>query len=180
MCVQVWTTGVWSTNVSVTISRPTVTVFVVMFKIVVKIAKFYLFAIFLYFILARIFWIGLKLSKSVKFHNDISVTQIEDMNIMNKSEHQQIATLKSDRLNTYKAEKRKKKRGWNKIIQPRRKDFGSLEKWNMKPGMKKVLLWTGYGPLQEGMMLWRRVLSDIGKSMPLSKIIYRIRQLFIR
>ena len=138
-----------------------------MFKIVVKIAKFYLFAIFLYFILARIFWIGLKLSKSVKVHNDISVTQIDFSEDMNKSVHQQMAPLHNDILKTYKAEKRKKKRGWNKIIQPRRKDFGSLEKWNMKPGMKKVLLWTGYGPLQEGMMLWRRVLADIGNSMPL-------------
>ena len=157
--------GVWSTNVSVTISRPTLTVFVVMFKIVVKIAKFYLFAIFLYFILARIFWIGLKLSKSVKVHSDISVTQIDFSKDMNKSEHQQIAPLQND---TYKKEKRKKKRGgWNKIIQPRRKDFGSLEKWNMKPGLKKVLLWTGYGPLQEGMMLWRRVLADIGNSDPM-------------
>ena len=57
----------------------------------------------------------------------------------------------------------KKGRGWNKIIHQRRKDFGSLEKWSSEPDMKKVLLWTGYGPLQEGMLLWRRVLSDIGE-----------------
>ena len=57
----------------------------------------------------------------------------------------------------------KKGHGWNKIIHQRRKDFGSLENWSSEPDMKKVLLWTGYGPLQEGMLLWRRVLSDIGE-----------------
>ena len=57
----------------------------------------------------------------------------------------------------------KKKRGWGKKIQFRRKNFGSLDEWDPDPEMKRVLLWTGYGPLQEGMLLWKRVLSDIGE-----------------
>ena len=57
----------------------------------------------------------------------------------------------------------KKKRGWGKKIQFRRKNFGSLDEWDPEPEMKRVLLWTGYGPLQEGMLLWKRVLSDIGE-----------------
>jgi hypothetical protein len=61
----------------------------------------------------------------------------------------------------------------------RRKDFGSLDEWDPDPQMKKVLqpglgrdtvtapqvlLWTGYGPQQEGNQLWARVFSALASS----------------
>ena len=58
-----------------------------------------------------------------------------------------------------------KKRSWKKKIAFRRKNFGSLEEWDPNPEMKKVLLWTGYGPQQEGMLLWKRVFKSIGLSI---------------
>ena len=57
----------------------------------------------------------------------------------------------------------KKHKGKGRRIKFRKKNFGSFDSWetDTETEMKKVLLWTGYGPLQEGMMLWGRVLSDI-------------------
>ena len=61
--------------------------------------------------------------------------------------------------------------GWRKKIALRKKNFGRLEEWSSDRDMKKVLLWTGYGPLQEGMQLWRRVFSDIGRTLNISRSI---------
>ena len=54
------------------------------------------------------------------------------------------------------------KKSWKKKIAFRRKNFGALEEWDSDPEMKKILLWTGYGPQQEGMLLWKRVFNSIG------------------
>lgn len=54
------------------------------------------------------------------------------------------------------------KKTWKKKIAFRRKNFGRLEEWDSDPEMKKILLWTGYGPQQEGMLLWKRVFNSIG------------------
>jgi len=53
------------------------------------------------------------------------------------------------------------KKTWKKKIAFRRKNFGALEEWDSDPEMKKILLWTGYGPQQEGMLLWKRVFNSI-------------------
>ena len=55
-----------------------------------------------------------------------------------------------------------KKGGWKRKISFRRKNFGRLEEWDSNPDMKRILLWTGYGPQQEGMLLWKRVFKSIG------------------
>ena len=60
-----------------------------------------------------------------------------------------------------------KKKSWKKKIAFRRKNFGSLEEWDSNPEMKKILLWTGYGPQQEGMLLWKRVFNSIGINITL-------------
>ena len=74
--------------------------------------------------------------------------------------------MNSSATNRTKGNQNKKRHSWRKKIAMRKKNFGSLEEWSSEAGMKKVLLWTGYGPLQEGMQLWGRVFSDIGKYQP--------------
>ena len=133
---------------------------VAMLRIAVKVTKLTFYFILLYIILARIYWLSLKISKS------FTITDLENGNLkIPKPEHNATSQTKQIIINKSKSGlkvRQKKAHGWNKSIHQRRKDFGSLEEWRSEPDMKKVLLWTGYGPLQEGMLLWKRVLSDIG------------------
>lgn len=62
---------------------------------------------------------------------------------------------------TEKRRTRPKRKVWKRKINFRRKNFGNLEEWDPDPQMKKVLLWTGYGPLQEGDQLWGRVFKAL-------------------
>ena len=108
------------------------------------------------------YWIGLKSSKHLTQTNLEEVPEPEhNATTIMLSQNKQIFVSKTRSGLKFKIQQ-KKGHGWSKIIHQRRKDFGSLEKWSSEPDMKKVLLWTGYGPLQEGMLLWRRVLSHIG------------------
>ena len=127
--------------------------------------KFYIFALFLYFVFGRIFWILLNLlqtrpskQSSVNLQKQIESSPVkEDIKVIRKDIKKELPSQKNIAVPS------KKKRGWGKKIQFRRKNFGSLDAWDPEPEMKRVLLWTGYGPLQEGMLLWKRVLSDIGE-----------------
>ena len=74
-----------------------------------------------------------------------------------KKKTEEIKSLKKERSNI------NNKKSWKKKIAFRRKNFGRLEEWESDPEMKKILLWTGYGPQQEGMLLWKRVFNSIGK-----------------
>ena len=123
--------------------------------------KFYIFALFLYFVFGRIFWILLNLFQTRPYKQSSVNLQVE-------SSPENTKVIKNDIKKELPSQKNiavpsKKKRGWGKKIQFRRKNFGSLDEWDPEPEMKRVLLWTGYGPLQEGMLLWKRVLSDIGE-----------------
>ena len=126
--------------------------------------KFYIFALFLYFVFGRIFWILLNLlqtrpskQSSVDLHVDVESSPVkEDSKVIRKDIKKELPSQKNIPVQS------RKKRGWGKKVQFRRKNFGSLDEWDLDPEMKRVLLWTGYGPLQEGMLLWKRVLSDIG------------------
>ena len=140
-----------------------------MLRIAVKITKFSLFVILLYYILARMYWIGLQSSKHLTQNNLEEVPEPDhNATTIMLSQNKQIFVSKTRSGLKFKIQQ-KKGHGWNKIIHQRRKDFGSLVKWSSEPDMKKVLLWTGYGPLQEGMLLWRRVLSHIGIMLQKSK-----------
>ena len=127
----------------------------------------------MYFVLGRIFWLLLNLlstsqqslhdnSDNINFDTSDERTQ----NKLNLISHSLQNKIKVEEV----PKKSKRKSGWHpKKIQFRKKNFGDLSEFKSEAGFKKVLLWTGYGPLQEGMMLWNRVLNDIGQS--LAKII---------
>ena len=130
--------------------------------------KFYIFALFLYFVISRIAWNILQIVNS---ENDtqrkplISESKLSDNNIIPEQPiTHKIRPFKNTQLkNLTQGLKHEKKHGGRRI-KFRKKNFGNFDSWESDPQMKKVLLWTGYGPLQEGMMLWGRVLTDIVES----------------
>ena len=124
-------------------------------------AKFYMIIILLYFLLTRI------LLSINDYKADVELSKISEARHETKDEVL-ISNLNmtSSAMNRTKGNQNKKRHSWRKKIAMRKKNFGSLEEWSSEAGMKKVLLWTGYGPLQEGMQLWGRVFSDIGKYQP--------------
>ena len=127
--------------------------------------KFYIFALFLYFVISRIAWNILQIVNS---ENDtqrkplISESKLSDSNIIPEQPiTKKIGPFKNTQLkNLTQGLKHEKKHGGRRI-KFRKKNFGNFDSWKSDPQMKRVLLWTGYGPLQEGMMLWGRVLTDI-------------------
>ena len=133
--------------------------------------KFYIFGLFLYFVIWRIFW---NIFQIVKFENHaklkLLIAESKTMNTLSPSKNMTLQTGKFNKpqpfnINTQlkNLTQQKKQRGKGRRIKFRKKNFGSFDSWerDTHTEMKKVLLWTGYGPLQEGMMLWGRVLSDI-------------------
>ena len=120
-------------------------------RIVVKILKCSIFIILMYFVVGRILFIISDLFKYSTMRSEIQIPEAMSRKIST-------IVFKNDSISK-PIEKKKKKRRIKKIPF-RRKNFGSLN-WTARADHKKVLLWTGYGPLQEGMMLWRRVLNDI-------------------
>ena len=137
-----------------------------MSRVVVRLLKFSVFILLSHLILWRIVFLLVniyKYSATNIIHNDTAreairaIEQQPDISI-NPPLPQPSPNITAK--TKYQIKKKRKARG--KRIPFRRKDFGALE-WTSDPDFKKVLLWTGYGPLQEGMLLWRRVLSDIGK-----------------
>ena len=86
-----------------------------------------------------------------------------EMEAANLSSNTSRAVLRASKSQGDQAHNRQGGGGWRKKIALRKKNFGRLEEWSSDREVKKVLLWTGYGPLQEGMQLWRRVFSDIGR-----------------
>ena len=133
--------------------------------------KFYICGLFLYFVILRIFWNILQIVNSenhAKFKPLISESKtMNTLNAPSKNMTPQIGTISKPQpfINTQlkNLTQQKKQKGKGRRIKFRKKNFGSFDSWekDTETEMKKVLLWTGYGPLQEGMMLWGRVLSDI-------------------
>ena len=124
--------------------------------------KFYIFGLFLYFVIWRIIW---NIFQIVKSENHAKLKPL-----IAESKTMTLKTGKFNKpqpfnINTQlkNLTQQKKQRGKGRRIKFRKKNFGSFDSWerDTHTEMKKVLLWTGYGPLQEGMMLWGRVLSDI-------------------
>ena len=132
--------------------------------------KFYIFGLFLYFVIWRIFWNIFQIVKSenhAKLKPLISEPKTMNTLTLSKKITLQIGKFKKPQplINTQlkNLTQQKKQRRKGRRIKFRKKNFGSFDSWerDTHTEMKKVLLWTGYGPLQEGMMLWGRVLSDI-------------------
>ena len=106
-----------------------------------------MFAVVMYFILGRIFWILLTLLKSdppppasAKISTKV-VTSVE--RAQNKSEIK-LNILQNSPLAAEGVKVHKKKRAWHhRNIKYRKQKFELLDKWSSDPGMKKVLLWTG-------------------------------------
>ena len=133
--------------------------------------KFYVFGLFLYFVIWRIFWNIFRIVKSEN-HAKLkpSLKLITESKTLSPSKNMTLQTGIFNKpqpfnINTQPKNltQQKKQRGKGRRIKFRKKNFGSFDSWerDTETEMKKVLLWTGYGPLQEGMMLWGRVLSDI-------------------
>ena len=120
-------------------------------RIVVKILKCSIFIILMYFVVGRILFIISDLFKYSTMRSEIQIPEAMS---------RKISTIVFKNESISKPIEKKKKKRRIKKIPFRRKNFGSLN-WTERADHKKVLLWTGYGPLQEGMMLWRRVLNDI-------------------
>ena len=135
--------------------------------------KFYIFALFLYFVIWRILSNILQIvntknhlqQRPLLSESKLSQTVIiPKAHEKNKPPHMQMGKLKDTQSQLKNLTHQKKySKGRGRLIKFRQKNFGNFDSWESDPGMKKVLLWTGYGPLQEGMMLWGRVLSDIVK-----------------
>ena len=134
-----------------------------MSRVIVRLLKFVVFLILSHLILWRIVFLMVNIYKYSAPNHIQNDTVREAIRVIEQTvistdppslQHQN-NTIKTK----YQIKKKRKARG--KRIPFRRKDFGALE-WKSDSKYKKVLLWTGYGPLQEGMLLWRRVLSDIG------------------
>ena len=133
--------------------------------------KFYICGLFLYFVILRIFWNIFQIVNSenhAKFKPLISESKtMNTLNAPSKNMTPQMGTFSKPQpfKNTQlkNLTKQKKQKGKGRRIKFRKKNFGSFDSWEKdnETEMKKVLLWTGYGPLQEGVMLWGRVLSDI-------------------
>ena len=135
--------------------------------------KFYICGLFLYFVILRIFWNIFQIVNSennTKLKPLISESKtIKTLNRPSKNMTPQMRTFSKPQpfINTQlkNLTQQKKQKGKGRRIKFRKKNFGSFDSWEKEKDtgteMKKVLLWTGYGPLQEGMMLWGRVLSDI-------------------
>ena len=127
--------------------------------------KFYLFALLLYFVIWRIFWNIfqiVKLEKHAQPKPLISESKLSKTNVprlYNRNVTLQMGTFKNTQIKNSTQKKKPKVKG--RRINFRKKNFGNFDSWEADPRMKKVLLWTGYGPLQEGMLLWGRVLDDI-------------------
>ena len=143
-----------------------------MSRLITRLAKFSFLIFVFYLILWRIVFLLVNIYKysanPTNIQNDIrreAIRATEQPVIkanppLQQQQQQEQQSIASNNTKNIKHLQRKKNvRG--KKIPFRRKNFGPLE-WNSSPDYKKVLLWTGYGPLQEGMLLWRRVLSDIG------------------
>ena len=131
--------------------------------------KIYIFAIFLYFVIWRIMWNIFQIV-NVENHTEpkplIAEPKLSQTGIIPKADDEDITFQKETFKNTQSknlTQQMKYSKGRGRRIQFRKKNFGNFDSWEIDPEMKKVLLWTGYGPLQEGMMLWGRVLSDIVK-----------------
>ena len=129
--------------------------------------KFYIFVLFLYFVISRIVW---NIIQIVNSENNaqrkplISESKLSNINsniIPEQPKTHKIGPFKNTQLKNLTHEHKQEKKHKGRRIKFRKKNFGSFDSWESDPEMKKVLLWTGYGPLQEGMMLWGRVLSDI-------------------
>ena len=122
------------------------------------IARFYVTIILLYFLLHRIIFL-------IKNHYKVNPSPIKSpavgQRIKDKFNSSSL-TITNAPVRKSEGNHDKNRPGWKKKIGMRKKNFGSLEEWSSEAGMKKVLLWTGYGPLQEGRQLWGRVPSDIG------------------
>ena len=133
--------------------------------------KFYICGLFLYFVILRIFWNIFQIVNSenhAKLKSLISESKtLNTLNGPSKNMTPQIGTFSKPQpfINTQlkNLTQQKKHKGKGRRIKFRKKNFGSFDSWekDTETEMKRVLLWTGYGPLQEGMMLWGRVLSDI-------------------
>ena len=114
--------------------------------------------ILLYFLLTRIIFL---VKNDYKASVDPIKTAADQQQTKDKINSSNL-TITNAPVRKSKENSDKNRHDWKKKISMRKKNFGSLEEWSSERGMKKVLLWTGYGPLQEGRQLWRRVLSDIG------------------
>ena len=125
-------------------------------------------AILLYFLLARIPWSWSRPEPSAGAEDEHEIrAEIQQTNLSRKTGSSSSAALVV-RKSQGDRDKNHRRGGWRKKIALRKKNFGRLEEWSSDSEMKKVLLWTGYGPLQEGMQLWGRVFSDIGTETTLS------------
>ena len=122
--------------------------------------KFYIFALFLYFVISRIVWNILQIVNSENSAQRKSLKSESKLNNSNFFTHK-IGPFKNTQLKNLTHGQKHEKKHRGKRIKFRKKNFGNFDSWESDAQMKKVLLWTGYGPLQEGMMLWGRVLSDI-------------------
>ena len=121
-------------------------------------ARFYVITILLYFLLHRIIFLiknPYKVNPSPIKSPAVGQQAKDNFNSSN-------LTITNAPVRKSEGNHDKNRPGWKKKIAMRKKNFGRLEEWSSEGGMKKVLLWTGYGPLQEGRQLWGRVLSDIG------------------
>ena len=135
-------------------------------------ARLSIIAILLYFLLARIPWSwswGPGNNAGTEEGHEIRV-ETQPVNLSRNTTIATIAALSARKSQGDRDKNHRRRpggRSWRKKIGLRKKNFGRLEEWSSDREMKKVLLWTGYGPLQEGMQLWGRVFSDIGREASL-------------
>ena len=107
--------------------------------------KFYVFAVVMYFILGRIFWILLTLLKSDPTLSSQQISTVKLVSSVERAENKSESKLNILQNRAGEGVKvHKKKRAWHhRNIKYRKQKFELLDKWSTDPGMKKVLLWTG-------------------------------------
>ena len=125
--------------------------------------KFSALTLFLYFVILRIFWNVIQIINT-EYHERTKplITKLKSNETIIPRKFE--LDMKNERiLNTPSKNLTQKKKAQHKgrRINLRKKNFGHFDSWESGDDKVKVLLWTGYGPLQEGMQLWGRVLSDI-------------------
>ena len=125
--------------------------------------RLFIIAVLLYFLLTRTLWTWSRPEAGHEIRAEIEAAKLSS-NTSNS------AALRARKSQGDRGNNRQGGGGWRKKIALRKKNFGRLEEWSSDSEMKKVLLWTGYGPLQEGMQLWGRVFSDIGTETTLSPV----------
>ena len=135
-------------------------------------ARLSIIAFLLYFLLTRTLWTWTRPEAQHEIRAEIQAANLSNSSNSNSSNNNNNSSNSSAVLGGRKSQgdrdhnrQRQGGGGWRRRkIALRKKNFGRLEEWSSDREAKKVLLWTGYGPLQEGMQLWGRVFSDIGRT----------------